>query len=223
MTEGLLQDTLSPAAAYREELLREGLLFATGVDGLYGRSAGFEAVVEGVDALIGRLSADDRAEQMRFPPVMTRQGFEASGYFRNFPHLSATVHCFCGDDAEHQRVLRCAAEGGDWTGAQAASDVVLTPALATPPVPVGTITGSLVPDPRHALVLADRFSPYTALWNLTGQPAMAVPAATTTDGLPLGVQLVGPPAGEAVLLALGMQLEAASPPTRPPPPAPRGT
>jgi seryl-tRNA synthetase len=143
MTEGLLQDTLSPAAAYREELLREGLLFATGVDGLYGRSAGFEAVVEGVDALIGRLSADDRAEQMRFPPVMTRQGFEASGYFRNFPHLSATVHCFCGDDAEHQRVLRCAAEGGDWTGAQAASDVVLTPASCYPVYPVIARRGPL--------------------------------------------------------------------------------
>ena len=107
--------------------------------------------------------------------------------------------------------------------ATAGYDVVLTPALATPPVPVGTITGSLVPDPRHALVLADRFSPYTALWNLTGQPAMAVPAATTTDGLPLGVQLVGPPAGEGVLLALGVQLEAANPSMRPPPPVPRGT
>lgn len=97
-------------------------------------------------------------------------------------------------------------------------DVLLTPALATPPVPLGTITGSLIPDPREALVLADRFSPYTALWNLTGQPAIALPAGNTADGLPLGVQLVGRPTGEGALLALSTQLEHARPWAHPPPP-----
>ncbi len=88
-----------------------------------------------------------------------------------------------------------------------AYDVLLTPALAERPVPIGTITGMERPDPLGALSRSDRFSPYTALWNVTGQPAVSLPLFHGNDGLPLGVQLVGPPAGEAVLLALGRQLE----------------
>ena len=51
--------------------------------------------------------------------------------------------------------------------------------------------------------------PFTGIWNHTGQPACSVPAPTAgDDGLPLGVQLVGRPDGEAVLLSLAAQLEA---------------
>ena len=46
---------------------------------------------------------------------------------------------------------------------------------------------------------------------MTGQPAISLPLFHGDDGLPLGVQLVGPPAGEAVLLALAAQLEQARP------------
>ena len=90
-------------------------------------------------------------------------------------------------------------------------DVLLTPALAQRPVPIGTITGMERPDPLSALSRSDRFSPYTALWNVTGQPAVSLPLYHGDDGLPLGVQLIGPPAGEAVLLALAGQLELAVP------------
>jgi seryl-tRNA synthetase len=143
MNDGTIVETFPPATAFREALLQEGLLLATGVDGLYGRSETFESIVVGVDALIGRLSEGDGAEVMRFPPVMTRAGFEASGYFRNFPHLSATVHCFCGDDADHQRMLRCVGEGGDWTARQQPSDVVLTPASCYPVYPIVARRGPL--------------------------------------------------------------------------------
>jgi amidase len=54
-------------------------------------------------------------------------------------------------------------------------------------------------------------SPYTALWNVTVQPAVSLPLFHGDDGLPLGVQLVGPPAGETVLLSLARQFEQASP------------
>ena len=56
-----------------------------------------------------------------------------------------------------------------------------------------------------------RFTPYTAIFNVTGQPAISLPLFHGDDGLPLGVQLVGPPAGEDLLLALAAQLEAARP------------
>ena len=50
--------------------------------------------------------------------------------------------------------------------------------------------------------------PYNGVWNLTGQPAIAVPAGFSSDGLPLSVQIVSPPGREGPLLALAAQLEA---------------
>lgn len=128
---------------FRSELLGRGLLIPTSVDGLYGRSEVFENIVAAVDGLIGRLSAEDGAEIMRFPPIMTRSGFEASGYFKNFPHLTGTVHCFCGDDRDHRRALECTPEQGGWTSAQQPSDVVLTPASCYPVYPVIAARGRL--------------------------------------------------------------------------------
>jgi amidase len=43
--------------------------------------------------------------------------------------------------------------------------------------------------------------------NVAGLPAITLPVAQTPDGLPMGVQLIGRPGGEATLLALGAQLE----------------
>jgi amidase len=87
-------------------------------------------------------------------------------------------------------------------------DVLLTPALSKPPLWVGAMSG------RGALVsfIADTmFIPYTPAFNVTGQPAVAVPAGRTPDGLPLGVQLVGRPNDEATLLSLSAQIEAERP------------
>ena len=56
-----------------------------------------------------------------------------------------------------------------------------------------------------------RVYPFTGAWNYTGQPAAAVPAGFTADGLPLSVQLVGRPNDEATLLSLAAQIEAEQP------------
>ena len=53
------------------------------------------------------------------------------------------------------------------------------------------------------------FTPYTALFNITGQPAISLPLYQGEDGLPVGVQLAGRPADEATLLSLSAQLETA--------------
>lgn len=55
------------------------------------------------------------------------------------------------------------------------------------------------------------FSPFTAIWNVTGQPAISLPLYEGEDGLPLGVQVIGQPLGEGTLLSLASQLEAALP------------
>jgi amidase len=53
--------------------------------------------------------------------------------------------------------------------------------------------------------------PFTGVWNATGQPAAAVPAGFTDDGLPLSVQLVGRPNDEATLISLAAEIEAERP------------
>jgi amidase len=52
---------------------------------------------------------------------------------------------------------------------------------------------------------------YAAIWNVAGNPACSVPSGTGTDGLPVGVQLVGPTDAEESLLSLAAQLERARP------------
>jgi amidase len=56
-----------------------------------------------------------------------------------------------------------------------------------------------------------QFTPFTAAFNVTGQPAVSLPLHWTDTGLPIGVQLVGPPLGDALLFRIASQLEEARP------------
>jgi amidase len=87
-------------------------------------------------------------------------------------------------------------------------DVLLTPALAsTPPAALDWHAR-----PWRANFLAClRYAPFAAPWNVAGFPAMVVPMGVRPDGLPVGVQLVGPPGSELTLLGLAGQFEVASP------------
>ena len=60
--------------------------------------------------------------------------------------------------------------------------------------------------------------PFTAAWNVTGQPALSLPAGRTADGVPLAVQVVGRPGSEALLLGLAAAYERVTgfPDARPP-------
>lgn len=89
-------------------------------------------------------------------------------------------------------------------------DLMLTPALGQRPVRIGEID-SAAAEPMQAFQQAIAFSPFTAMWNVTGQPAISLPLYQGDDGLPLGVQLVGQPLGEGTLLAVASQLETALP------------
>lgn len=88
-------------------------------------------------------------------------------------------------------------------------DVVLTPTLALPPVPIGW--QDAVEGPVEQLLRNTEFTPFTAIANLTGQPAMSLPLGWSETGVPIGVQAIGPPAGDALLLSLAAQIEAAQP------------
>ncbi len=91
-----------------------------------------------------------------------------------------------------------------------AHDVVMTPALGQRPVPIGEID-TCSDDPWEDFRRSGEFTPYTAIFNVTGQPAISLPLFQGDDGLPTGVQFAGRPADEATLLSLAAQLEAAQP------------
>jgi len=91
-------------------------------------------------------------------------------------------------------------------------DALVTPALAEAPVKHGVIDPQSA-DPMGAFARSGTFTPFTALFNVSGQPAITLPLLDRSDGvaIPLSVQLVGRPAEEGALLALSAQLEAAQP------------
>ncbi|MBB6170824.1 amidase [Nocardiopsis mwathae] len=86
-------------------------------------------------------------------------------------------------------------------------DAVLTPTLALPPVPVGHF-GT---DPAEEFARMTAFTPFTSMFNVTGQPSVSVPLHWTDEDLPIGVMISGPMGGEPMLLSLSAQLEAAHP------------
>lgn len=141
-----MSDVLDTSPTFLEQLIAAGHLIPMGVDGLYGKSGVFEDILDKLDRLITRYGADQNAEVMRFPPAISQQTFQESEYLKTFPHFAGTVHCFCGDESEHRRILECVAEGKDWTEGQKASGVVLTPAACYPSYPVVARRGPVGPD-----------------------------------------------------------------------------
>jgi amidase len=89
-------------------------------------------------------------------------------------------------------------------------DVLLTPALAEPPLPLGSFD-STPEDPMAGMRRAGLFTPFTPICNATGQPAMSAPLYWNADGLPIGAHFAGRFGDEATLFRLAAQLEAARP------------
>lgn len=92
---------------------------------------------------------------------------------------------------------------------QRSYDVILSPTLAKPPVALGVL--SLSQEVATWAKEAFEFSPYTALYNVTGQPSMSVPLHWTSDGLPVGVMFSARFGEDATLFRLAAQLEKAQP------------
>jgi amidase len=83
-------------------------------------------------------------------------------------------------------------------------DLLLTPVATRPPVDAAQWEGL---GALRTLLGMARVYPFTAIWNMTGQPAISIPAPPASDGLPVGAQLIAPPDGEARLLSVAGQLE----------------
>jgi len=87
-------------------------------------------------------------------------------------------------------------------------DLVMTPVTASPPpsAEVSRAAGAV-----RSFNQGSRYVCYTPTWNYVGQPAASIPAGFDSDGLPRAVQLAGPPNGEATIVSLAAQIEAATP------------
>jgi amidase len=151
------------------------------------------AVALGIDAgarRMGREPADDELEPL------SRAVYERA---QATPTLA-----YLGAQAQLQAIARgLVAFFADY-------DLLMTPALAERPLPIGECNG-LGEHPLRDLSRSGLFTPYTSLFNVTGQPAISLPVAFGADGLPTGVQIVGKPLNEDVLLQVAAQMEAAHP------------
>jgi amidase len=146
------------------------------------------ATLEAFELLLGRPLGDDEIEP--------RNAF----YRRAGRELSATAY------------LQSRAWIGMWGRRMAdwwsSYDLLLTPTVGAPPPPLGWFTAE-GPEREGARVAS--FIPYTAQFNLTGQPAVTLPLHWTQDGLPVGVQLVAAYGREDILVRIASQLEQAAP------------
>jgi Asp-tRNA(Asn)/Glu-tRNA(Gln) amidotransferase A subunit family amidase len=89
-------------------------------------------------------------------------------------------------------------------------DVLLTPTMAQPPMPLGLLDP--MTDDMEGFNRAIRpYVAFTQMFNMSGQPAASLPLHWTADGLPVGVQVAAPVGEDARIFALAAQFEAASP------------
>ncbi len=131
-----------------DDMIAAGHIFPTGEPGLVGRSGTLQAVVDGIVLLARHHGRSDAADPMQFPPAMPRVAMEKSGYLKNFPNLAGTVHCFCGDERAHRKLLACLDANEDWTGQQETSGSAITPAACYPIYPAVAAQGALPPGGR---------------------------------------------------------------------------
>ncbi len=158
-------------------------------------AADTEGTFRAFERAIGRPITDDEIEPRNAFHRRIGRDLDAVGYLR-----------------DRARVGVWARQMADWwTG----HDLLVTPTLAAPPPELGYLTAGGPGDERRRI---GNLSPYTAPFNLTGQPAISLPLHWSAGGLPVGVHLVGPYGREDLLVRVAAQLEQAAPWTdrRPP-------
>jgi amidase len=154
---------------------------------LTGLGKVFRTVVEAGNAAI----EVDTPE--RFSDPYTRWCYERGSRISAAEYISAM-------ETMHRRGREIILQSSEW-------DCLLTPTVALTPPPLDTF---LAVTERVAAEDLD-FVPFTYPFNITGQPAISLPLGWSADGLPIGMQLVGRPYGEARIIALAAQIERAFP------------
>jgi amidase len=151
-------------------------------------AADTDAMLQAFEMLLGRAIGEDEIEPRN------------AAYRRAGRDLSAVAY------------LQSRAWFGMWARRMAdwwnGHDLLLTPTVGAPPPELGWFTAA---GPREEGVRVASFVPYTAQFNMTGQPAVSLPLHWTPGGLPVGVQLVAAYGREDILIRVASQLEQAAP------------
>jgi amidase len=140
--------------------------------------------------LLGRPIALDELEPLNQTLVAMAEGVTGAGYLRGLETMQVWSRGLAGWFTDF--------------------DVLVLPTVPEPAIRLGRINAA-APDPFAQLLDSGTLITFTLPFNATGMPAMSLPLGTTTDGLPVGVQIVAPFGREDVLFRLGSQLEAAAP------------
>jgi amidase len=151
-------------------------------------AADSETLFRAFEAVLGRPIADDEIEPRNAAYRQAGRVLTAPAYLQ--------ARAWLGMWARRM--------AGWWSG----HDLLVTPTLGAPPPELGWFTAA-GPE-REGLRIAG-FIPYTAQFNMTGQPAVTLPLHWTPGGLPVGVQLVAAYGREDVLIRVASQLEQAAP------------
>ena len=153
-------------------------------------AANVAATLDARAAPMGRPLAEDDVERMVWDRVKDARAFSASDYAM----ATRIVHLVGRQVARFMERY----------------DIILTPTMAAPPWPLGVLD-MMTTDVDGYLKAVFASIGFTSLFNSTGQPAMSVPLAWSSSGLPLGVQFVSRFGDEGMLFRLGAQLESARP------------
>ena len=151
-------------------------------------AADTEATFQAFERMLGRSIADDEIEPRNIAHRRAGQALGAVAYLNSRHWLGGWA----------RRMAHW------WTR----HDLLLTPTLGAPPPELGWFTAA---GPEHEGRRIASFIPYTAQFNMTGQPAVSLPLHWTPEGLPVGVQLVAAYGREDLLIQVASQLEQAAP------------
>lgn len=131
-----ITDLSSAHRDFRDRLVRHGMLIPTGIDGLYGRGADYEAVFDAVDRAVWRTGIETHrdfpVQKLRFPPIFPREAYEKTDYIASFPHLTGAISTFTGTDADHRALLADRDAGVPWDGHLEPAGTMLVSAACHP-------------------------------------------------------------------------------------------
>ena len=134
-----ITDLSSAHRDFRDRLVRHGMLIPTGIDGLYGRGADYEAVFDAVDRAVWRTGIETHrdfpVQKLRFPPIFPREAYEKTDYIASFPHLTGAISTFTGTDADHRALLADRDAGVPWDGHLEPAGTMLVSAACHPLYP----------------------------------------------------------------------------------------
>ena len=152
-------------------------------------ATGMLTTVRAREKELGRAAREDEFEPLNWRSLQLARGYSAEQAFiarTVFDQAARTLDLFLGE-----------------------YDLILSPVTAAPAPLLGAM--SLDQPYEDFVKVAMTASPFTALFNMSGHPAMSVPLHWNAEGMPIGAQFAAPFGDEATLLALAAQLEQAAP------------